>query len=374
MASTGAFAAEVAQLITQTHEQRMTVQVDVAGPLTLTLDVIDWSIDWDEARTPRVQGQFICAVPESQATLDLIDPRTLVPVHVLPAYRLRSGEWDEHEVAKLYLRKRTVTRRDGDAAMILDVASLEALFIDALAENPTAGDSTYTATDLTAAMRQLVTDAFAGTPLAGTPTDGAVTSPPLTIPTAPHPWDSISDQAEQYDVNIYDNGTGRFTVAPRRTTVADAVLSLSVGANGTITESSTGVTRDDWANWVAVSYIWRTAAGAQLTDGGYANVTAGPFAPASAGYKILTVTKNMKGDNAAGNRLGRTTLRRMLARSRSYSITSVPAWWVRPEDTVTLQLPLGSQERHLVSRVGFTPGSMTIETRLPDTASTITGE
>lgn len=370
----GSFAPEVAQLITRTHEQRVTITADVAGPATLTLDVLDYDLDWDETRTPRVQGSVDVAVPETQATLDLLDPRTLVKVHVIAAYRLLSGVWDEHEVAQVYLRQRRVTRSESGAVLRLDLASAESLLIDGLGENPTAGDATYTATDLTAATRQLVTDCFAGTPLAGMPTDGVVTSPPLTIPTAPHPWDAISDQAEQYDVNIYDNGTGRFTVARRRTTVADAVLSLSVGANGTIIESTSGVTRDDWANWVAVSYLWTTAAGAQLTDGGYANVTAGPFAVANAAYKILTVTKNMKGDNASGNRLARTTLRRMLARSRSYSVTSVPAWWVRPEDTVTLQLPLGSQERHLVSRVGFRPGAMTIETRLPDTSSTITGE
>lgn len=365
------FLDEVAQLITQTHEQRVTLRADVAGPLTLTLDVIDYDIDWDETRTPRVQGSFDVAVPDTQATLDLLDPRTAVKVHLLVGYRLASGEWDEHEVALLYLRQRRLNRTEDNVTLSLDVTSAESMFIEASGSNPGAGDSTFAQPSLTDAVRSYVTDLFAGTPFSGITTVGAKFGGAVAVPMEPNPWDALSDIAEQLDANIYDNGTGEFIVAPRVVTVSDAVLSLSVGANGTLLSTSSGVSRDDWANWVTVWYVWTDTAGVRHTDGGFANVVSGPFTVANAGYKTLLVEKPFFGDASSGNRLARTTLRRMLARSRSYTVTAVPAWWVRPEDTVTLQLPLGSQERHLVSRVGFRPGVMTIETRLPDTASEI---
>jgi hypothetical protein len=144
-----------------------------------------------------------------------------------------------------------------------------------------------------------------------------------------------------------------------------------VGSNGTILTSSSGVTRDDWANWVTVWYVWTGSTGTPFVSGGYANVTAGPYAPAASGYKILLERRPVPGTPTSGNRVAATILRRMLARSRSYTVDAVPAWWLRPEDTITLQLPLGEQERHLVSRVAFAPGRMSIETRLPDTASTV---
>lgn len=370
MGAAAPFADDVAQLVTQTHEQRVRLVAEVAGP-DLDLDVSDYSIDWDETRTPRVQGSFDVAPPEDQATLDLLDPRTLVKVRLYAAYRLASGEFDEQQVAVLYLRYRRLRRVGTDVVLTLDLASSEAMFIDGTGPNPSAADSAGTWPSLVSAVTTYVTDVFAGTPLSSIGVVGTAVTPPVDLPMAPHPWDALSDAAEQYDVNIYDDGDELIRVTPRQYLASDAVLALSVGTNGTIVSSSSGVSRDDWANWVSVWYAWTDAAGASQWDGGYANVVSGPFAPAAAGYKIVTVERSMKGDAAAGNRLARTTLRRMLARARSYTIEALPAWWVRPERTVTLQLPLGAQERHLVSRVAFRPGVMTIETRLPDTASVI---
>lgn len=371
MGAASPFVDDVAQLITQSHAQRVRLVAEVpAGDLEL--DVLDYSVDWDETRSPRVQGSFDVPVPESQSQLDLLDPRTCVPVRVLVAYRLLSGEWDEQQVAKLWLRNRRVRRDDGAAVLTLDVASVESMWIDAAGPNPSSTDGTFTQPSLTEAVESLTADLFAGTPLAGVAVEGPTFGGPITVPLAPHPWDALADVADQLDATIYDNGDETIRVALRRTEVAaDAVLALSVGTNGTILDSDSRVSRDDWANWVSVWYTWSDAAGVQQVAGGYANVVSGPFAVADAGYKILTVEKSMKGDAATATRQARSTLRRLLARSRSYTVTAVPAWWVRPEQTITLQLPLGSQERHLVSRVGFRPGAMTIETRLPDSASVI---
>jgi hypothetical protein len=367
------FADEVAQLITQTHEQRVRVVADFPTGADLELDVVDYDIDWDETRSPRVQGSFTVTPPEDQAQLDRLDPRTLVKLRVLAAYRLGSGVWDEHEVAVLYLRRRTLRRDADDARLVLDATSMEALFIDGLSANPTAdGTSVFAADSLVAATRQYVNDCFTGTPLAGTTTDGVDFTGPVSVPLSPHPWDALADLCDQFDAVIYESGDGVFRVAQRKTTVdSDGVLALSVGTNGTLLSSDSGVSRDEFANWVSLYYQWTDAAGAQHSAGSYARVTSGPFDVSTAAYKIVVETRPMYGTVAQAKRAAAVIQRRLLARSRSYSVTAVPAWWVRPEQTVTLQLPLGSQERHLVSRVGFRPGAMTIETRLPDNQSVI---
>jgi hypothetical protein len=367
------FADEVQQLIQQTHEQRVRLVANVAGPDDLTLDVLDYDLDFDETRSPRVQATFDVAPPTTQAQLDLLDPRTLVVLSFYAAYRLASGVFDEQLVARLYLRTRTLRREQDTTRLTLGATSMEALMIDGLAPNPTSdGTATFSASSLTAAVRQYVTDCFTGTPLAGTTTDGLDFTGPVSVPLAPHPWDALADICDQFDAVIYEQGDGVFKVRQRKVTVdSAAVLDLSIGSNGTLSSSESGVTRDDFANWVSVFYAWTNGAGARQSAGGYARVTSGPFDVSQAAYKYVTETREMYGTTAQANRAAAVILRRLLARSRSYTVEGVPAWWVRPEATVTLQLPLGSQERHLVSRVGFRPGVMTIETRLPDTASVI---
>lgn len=374
MSVTAPFHASVELLVRESHQQTVRVEVE-SGGVTYDFEPLDYSVDWDETRSPRVHASVDVAVPTSQEVLDAIDPRTSVRVRVIVGYRLQTGTLDEHVVADLGLRNRTVRRTDDAAVMTLTCASDEALVIDGTTSNPSASaSSTWTASSLTAGITTLITDILAGTPAAApaivstVPAAGAV-----TFPMEPHAWDQINDAADRFDIDVYDNGDRVFRIAPRAGVSAESALQLQTGVNGTVLSSETGISRDDWANWVVVWYRWPNTAmvdGYEIA-GGQAHVLSGPFAPAASGYKMLMEVREYPGTYAGGAAAAATILRRMLARSRSYQLTAVPAWWVRPGHTITLQLPLGSQERHLVSRVGFRPNAMTIETRLPDTANTI---
>lgn len=373
--TTSPFAPEVEQLITGSHTQTFRAVAVLPDEGDLELDVLDHSVDWAEFRTPRVQARLDVTLPDNQDVLDQLDPRRLVRVKLFAGYVLPSGALDEQQVANLGLRRRTVTRdgESGDARMSLDLASDEALILDASGPNPSAADGTYTQPSLATAVLTVFTQLLDGTPAAG---PGFVNEAPntgtVTIASAPHPWDALSDVAEQYDQQIYDNGDRVFRIAAREPVVSESALTLVGGPNGTVLSSSTGADRDNWANWVTLTYEWTDAAGASQSTGNYARVLPGsPFAPEQAGYKILTEVRDMPSTEAAAGKVAASILRRMLARARTYTIDAVPAWWLRPGHTVTVQLPLGDQERHLVAAVGFSPGRMTIQTRLPDNASTI---
>jgi len=372
--TTAPFHPSVEQLISQPHEQGIRAVAVLGTGAELPLDIVDYEISFDERRTPYVQGTIDVPVPSDQATLDALDPRTLIRVKVFVWYRLPSGVVDEHQLLYLQARRRRLTRSDDNRAVLtLDLTSSEAAFIDALTPSPLSSeDATWTASTLKNAVGSLLSDAFTGTPMAGVIANGPTIGGSVELPLVPHPWDAVSDAADALDFDVYDPGMFvEWLVEPRVLVTGQPSLTLSVGANGTIMTSETGVSRDDWANWVAVTYEWTTSAGARGTAGGFANVTGGPYTPASAGYKILTDHRLMYGTNAQATRASRTILQRMLARSRSYSLSAVPAWWLRPRQTVALTLPLGSQERHLVSSVSFSPGTMRLTTRLPDTASVI---
>lgn len=373
--TTAPFSASAAELLPQTHEETFRAVAVLSTGTELPLDVVDWSIDWDETRSPRVQAQLVCAPPTDQATLDQLDPRLYVRVRIFAGYRLASGTLDEQQVAILGLRNRRLRRSgEGDVSMVLELSGKEAYFIEAATINPSAPqENLFNATSLAAAVQQYVTDLFAGTPLAGSTVTELYRTGPVGVPIYPNPWDALADICDELDAAIYDPGDGNFVVAQRSyQTEPNASVSLTVGANGNLLDSDAGISRDDWANLVIVWYKWRDAAGVEQEAASSRWVNTGPFSVTAAGYKeYLEVRDGVVGTNAKAYSVAGTILRRFLARSRSYTVEAVPAWWVRPGQTVTLQLPLGSQERHLVSRVGFTPGRMRVETRLPDTASTI---
>lgn len=371
--STAPFDPSVEQLITQPHEQGIRAVAVLSGGVELPLDVVDYELSFDERRTPYVQGSIDVPVPTDQATLDQLDPRLLIRVRLFVYYRLASGVVDEHQIAYLQARRRRLVRSDDNRAILtLDLVSSEAAFIDALTPNYSNPEATWTSTSLKNAVGTLVTDAFAGTPMAGVVVNGPTIAEAITLPIAPHPWDAISDAADALDFDIYDPGMfAEWIVEPRVTAVGVPSLTLDVGANGTIVSSETGVTRDDWANWVVISYDWTDNAGVRQFEGGSAHVTGGPYTTALVGYKFLQENRMMPGSASQGTRAAKAILARMLSRSRSYTLTAVPAWWVRPRQTTALTLPLGSQERHIISSVSFGPGTMRLTTRLPDTASVI---
>jgi len=381
--STGVFHPSVAELITGTHQVIVTARA-ISGGTTVPLDVEDYLVDWTERRTPRCTATLVCAAPD-EATLALLDPRTYVRVIVTVSYRLASGSWDAHDVAHLQLRDRTVNRpRD---TVTLTCASHEAAVLDfsPMTQHPddygtAMPDGTYTTTwDSASGMtRNIIADMLLEL-LAGPMSDVTVVdevhSGPATVPINPNDrWDQFESAAEQNGYEILDAGDRVIRLAALPALSPDTALALTVGANGTIEDSDAGVDRDGWANFVTLRYRWQEMSGTERVDRftyGQQWVQSGPYAPTSSGWKTLVEDRDGHPGQQQANQAAANLLSRMLSRARSHTLTAVPAWWLRAGHTVTVQLPTGPQERHLVAGVVFRPTGMTVVTRLPDSVSTI---
>jgi hypothetical protein len=369
---TAPFDPEVEQLVTQTHYQDFTA-VAVVAAVTYPLEVTAYSVDWDGDRTPRVSARLDCVVPD-EAVLAALDPRTSVRVKVTVAYRLPSGVLDSHQVADLHLRDRTVNRPGN--TMTLTCASDDMLLVDAA---PSAAfyegfllhDSAVGFIDQTIDQLVLGTPAAPATFVSTMPTDGGE----FVAEAFPSDWWNVMvDAADAMDADLYDNGDRVFRLAPRRYLTSDSSAVLSVGANGSITESQSGVDRDRWYNAATLLWVWSNRANPLLPDRtwGIAYVDSGPFAAASSGRREFVQRRDGQVSAITAQRAAVTVLRRLLAKARTYRIDAVAMWWLRPSDTVTIQLPTGTQERHLVASVVFnTGGKMTVVTRLPDDTSVI---
>lgn len=368
MALQDPYLADTWPLLTKSHRQRCAARATHPGwAQPITLDVERLTVSWDEARAPRVQATLSCKVPQDQATLDALDPRTGVRIQIDAGYVRPGGVQDVHTIADLGLRYRRVSRPDN--TLELGAASDEALVID----NHWAG-STLTASSVPDAMTTVLRQVFP----AAAPTVSAAAGSAVTLDPVTDRWTALDDLADRIDADIYDNGLRQWFITARPAVTGTAAAALKVGANGTVLDSDTGLTREGsatgWANRVVLEYDWRDQNGQDQRILATADVTSGPFAVTGPGMvKVFHETRDVPTTQAEANTVARNLLRRRLSAGRSMTLSSVAAYWLRPGMTVTVQLPLGPQERHLVSAVEFDPieGRMTVVTRLPDNSSTI---
>jgi hypothetical protein len=164
-------------------------------------------------------------------------------------------------------------------------------------------------------------------------------------------------------------------VVPQPINAGSASASFTVGTGGTLTSSETSLSRKLFGNTVLVKYSWYD--GDQRTAFGYAEVTSGPLAVSAVGRKVIEREYERKGTAAQAKASAAALVRRAITRGRSMSLEFEHApFWLRPGQTITVQLPTGPQERHLVSRVDFDipSGRGHVRTRQPENVSIETGE
>lgn len=348
---------------------------------TVTLECKSLDLTYDEGWAPYAQASIEVKAPDDQALLDALDPRRGVRILISAGYVYGDRVRDVHLVADLGLRTRTVAR-PGDT-MTLNAASDEALLQDAgNVGNEALGREHPTLWDVTEAVRAMV-------PLAlGAPTWIESSIAPAQVLTQPLWWSSwwsmITAWVDEVEAWFYHDGLGGWVLRPRPTRASQARHALRTGAGGTITESQADLSRegDDWANAVSTLYRWSDAAGIAYSMIGNAWISDGPLAAYKPdgtprpGLRRLVYEFSTPANQAAANAAARALLTRRASGGRRVSATAIAAYWLRPGDTVTVQLPTGSQERHLVSRVKFfmPSGSMTITTRLPDDSTITSGE
>lgn len=338
----------------------------------IRLDVESGTLTFDESRSPFVTADLVARVP-SAAEVDLLDPRTGVRLEVDAGYVYGDGVRDVHPLAVLHVWSRNVERpgntlsisaRSGESRMIDDTVLGPPLTFGAQAD---AGQ----------AIAQLIALAAPGAPVVNTlPAATFVTGADVrTVGPGDDLMAAARDIADRAGNGwVYEDGLGTWYVRPRPELAGLSSATFKVGPGGTLERATSALELDEWYNAVVVVYRW---------DGGesvgWAEVTTGPMAPASAGRRrVLTVTRDAQGSpgdarNAAAAILDRTVSR---GRSLSLQVASAP-YWLRPGRTSTVQLPTGTPERHLVSSVQFDlagSGTANIATRVPEDVAIITGE
>jgi len=374
--TTAPFDPAVEQLVAQPHEQTVRVTATAPDGTLIALDVIDYVLDFTERRAPRVSLSLTCPVPDP-ATLDKLDPRTYVVVRFYAGYRLPSGALDEHLVAKLHLRDRHVNRPAN--TLTLTAAGQELLIIDQSKFPP---EEAGTAQTWPAGVVDWV-KTYIGTFLSTGPAANPTWSVGVNLDRAPFAygqpadwWDTMWDAAQANGFDVFDDGLGVWHIDPLPDVSADVAHDLRVGSGGTLLDTAAGLDRDDWANLVQLRYHYFDTSSGSNVDAytyGRAQVTAGPYREATAGLKALWEDREGRPSQVQADAAAGALLTRLLSRSRSLALEAVAAWWLRPGDTVTVQLPTGAQERHIVAGLVFrTGGTMRVVTRLPDTVSTIT--
>lgn len=367
--STAPYTAAAAQLVAGTHRQDYAVRAthpDWPAPVPLT--ATDVRVGWDGARAPRCTATI--TVPAAGAPLELLDPLAGVRLQVDAGYLLPDGQRDVHTVADLGLRGRVSSA--GRDTVDLYAAGSEARILD----NTYHPDVGLQAVNPGSTTTSMIAALIAGA-LAGYDHDIVVTGPTGPDVTAEEfaamrdQLDGIVDLADGIGSEAYDDGTGTWRIAPRRTTpaaVPDAVL--TTGPGGTITDLLVDVSREGWANDVIVTYRWRPA-GATVDSTLTARATAsGDLDPNGPAGRVRYVVERAGAATASrANAAAYALLGRMLSRSHVLRLTAVAAWWLRPGMTVEVRGPGLTTARHLIAAVEFDAarGLMSLSTRQPTT-------
>lgn len=360
------WSADTPALLTKTLSHVAAARVVTAASDTVELDLVEGRIKFDETQSPRVQSSLTARVPTDVALLGRIDPRAGCRLVIDAGYSRPDGLTDSHTVADLCLRGRDVTRPDN--LMALTGHSDESLLIDGSAAF---GGTIATGTTLDA-IAVVVRQVFPGIPFVYSSLTNA--GPAVSqSQTDTDRWDTVADLADRINAQVYDDGLRNWHVAdvPSLGTVA---LEVAHGEGGTLVESAAGLSRDGWANYVALRYIWTddsTNVRQRITS--TRKVTSGTYAAVTGNLKIFQDDRDTPTTQAQADAAATSLVKRMVSRGRSLRITAPSAYWLRPGDTITATLPTGDPETCLVASVEFDlrTGLMDITTRLPDNTGTI---
>jgi len=401
--------AAAAKLIADAHGQTFTATFTTAAGNGIPVQVSTLEITMDHAWSPYCQGTVTGPVPESQAVLDALDPRRLVRCDVSAGYVLTDGTQDVHPVAVLYLSARDVDRPGNTLTLSLQGPEFvwdryipktpgsicsNNLGYDAAANSDYAVNATLGVITVNSALADAASIPPAGFDLAGAVSVAGwgYKTVEFTTPFVAETWykpgpgqgglDFLREIAARVGAWFYCDELGVWRlIRPPGPGAAAAVL--SVGAAGTVIDSVTEMTRDDWANDVTLRWAWteqaKTAAGDVISVEkqtiGHAEIVSGPYTPGTAGRVTHYEDRDGPVAQAVADQVCRTILRKLTLNGRVITLSAAAAYWVRPYDTVTVQLPTGPQERHQVASVTFRlhDGSMQVTTFLPIDPASIGG-
>jgi hypothetical protein len=338
----------------------------------VVLNIEDEQINYDEGQAPHVNWQATCTVAGTQEELDKLDPR------LRPRVLLEVGG----QKLSLILTERQVDRPGN--TMRLTAESEERIVME-----DGSGRETYTfhqgdeAHDsIQKVIRFIIQEpVFQDSGVRGY---GWVTAEePFIIGPGDDALQAILEIGDRAgDRWVYHDGSV-WRIRERPELAEEPKAHLTVGEEGNILSSSAGLSREKWYNAVQVVHEWTT----EDLDGegktvrnerraeGWAWVKTGPFDVRDVGIKTLKVVRNYAGDGNTAQRAAESLLKRTVTRGRSVDIEAISDESLRPGDTISIQLPTGPVEQHLVSSITFNrpDNTMKISTRVPTYAPSKTG-
>lgn len=381
---TGAWSPDAETLIRGAlrHEFEVKVYPEPSESDLLPIDVIECSLTYDEFWSPYVQGELTAVIPDAD-TLAYLDPRQLVRVDVYAGYVLPGGVRDVHLMACCYLSGRSIDYPANELRLsfqgpeyVIDAA--EATMDDLAAF--TSESTAYGAVDtcLTMADYKLmpiaITNGFDADAYSRNATGWVDPAQDWLAKTGDNWLNIARDIADRVDAWFRCDETGWFRLTRREWGPSIERHKLRVGADGTIISASDSMSRDGWANSAQVHYSWSTL----TTSGGVstavpkqaigaAELNGSDYDPDAVGAVFVRSTRPFPSTKALAQAAAASLLRRYSVRAKSLSLSAVAAYWLRPPMGVTVELPVGAQQRLNVSAITFdlVAGRMDIRTRHP---------
>lgn len=355
------------------HEVTVTA---VSGGDGYPLDMEDVEVTLSEDWAPYAQVKVTIAAPEDQSLLDdVLDPRRDCRLVVQAGYTYPNNTRQMGLLADVGLRARPLRRP-------ADTVELDG------------GSGEYRAQDYRALWwadmeRSGITEAVSW--LAGyaegwargqkVQSDfpagyGAKSLEGIEVTLGTDYWSLMADAAARTDTRVFCNEYGIWQVTRRVDKAGTPIHRLAVGEGGTITDSTADLNRDAWYNAVLLEYRWTDAQRVEHVVHGRALAQGAKYGVDAVGHKTHYERIERPVTEYAAGVAARAKLRTLLSRGRSRTITAAAAYWLRPGDTVEVQLPTGDPELHIVQSIRFNPlvGLMTVTTRQPLDVEITNGE
>lgn len=355
------------------HRCTVTAHPVNADPFTLDVETGSLKVAFSEDWAPFAQVDLSLPAADPDV-LDLLDPRKNCRISVAAGYVYPGGQQDLQPLADVGLRERPVQRP-------ADVVDLKAASDEARAQDyRLMWNAAFPRTGINEAVRWLLGFALAPDKpvLRSDYRDGWQASALDEIDAEPGTdvWSILDDIAARGEVRIWCDEERVWRIGPRSAWASDTSLELTVGENGTLIRTDSGLSRETWYNAAVLRYRWRNAAGDDVTRYGRARVTGGEYSVQEVGARVYSEEIERPVSQAAADAAAASRVKILSTRGRSLSLTAGAAYWLRPGHTVRVQLPTGPAEKHLVQSVTFQPheGLMDLVTRQPQNAQITYGE
>ena len=300
--------------------------------------------------------------------LDALDARNGCRVSIYMGYVYDGFVDDVHLVANVHVRSRTVDRPSNTMKLVLSgderlAQDYKRLSWDSVP--PLTGINEFV--QYHAGIAQRPTPATVVSEVG--PNYGAYALVGMVQDPGKDSLSMIQDAAERLNLWIYCDGDRVWRIRNKAEYVGETALKLTTGASGTILSTSSVLTRGDvegsgFHNAVGFKYAWRDGAGNDQVIYGNAAVLNGPWSIESIGWNVFYAEREYGISQANANQAAANALQSLAGRGHQMTMQAHAAYWLRPGMTVTVQLPLGEQERLLVRQVSFNPTSGTMNLAL----------